>query len=94
MLGTEYIKVENKECAAGAKYNEFTTLAHARDACTEDQSCSMVYDENCDDSTFYLCPVGSPKRPSAPSIGSCLYVKQGKIKLSLVNISVSWLEYN
>ena len=54
----------------------FRTLVEAQLACTEDRTCVMVYDAYCDNDMFYVCPTGTPERPS--NEGSCVY-KKGKI---------------
>ncbi len=73
LLDNTYIKVEAKHCSDD-QYGTFKTLNDARMACTSDKTCSMVYDDVCDNDVFYLCPIGSAQKAS--TIGSCLYIKQ------------------
>ena len=90
LLAYVYTQVEDTYCSGGGG-TVYTTLADAQDACTQNPSCLMVYDDNCDDTQFYVCPNNSEQRGS--SQGSCIYVKSstssGKIRRIIVRIALS-----
>ena len=72
-----YPKKELAHCNPD-QYGSYSTLASARTACASDSNCEAVYDENCDNSGFTLCPVNYVEQTSPIS---CLYMKNGKYKI-------------
>ena len=82
---TVYPKKELVQCKQ-EEYGSYSTLASARTACASDSNCEAVYDENCDNSLFTLCPVNYAEDTSTVS---CLYMKNGKNKKVMIAKKVS-----
>ena len=57
------------------KYGSYSTFVAARTACASDSNCAAVYDENCDDLDYTLCPVSYVEEYSDRS---CLFPKNGR----------------
>ena len=57
-------------------YGRYPTYAEAQAACSEDIKCAAIYDGNCDNDHFRLCPTDYTEKESVN--GSCLYIKTGK----------------
>ena len=70
-----YQKQKSKYCAN--HYGNYSKFSNAIKACDADLNCSAVYSGWCDISNFYLCR--SPLHGYSSSIGSCIYVKAGKL---------------
>ena len=70
-------KAEDKFC--NKRYGNYSTLLSAIEACREDNTCQMIYDDNCDETgTFELCR--NVQYIETSSIGilykkSCVYQK-------------------
>merc|ERR1712224_664729 len=68
------------------QYGSYRTFASARTACASDSNCEAVYDENCDNSGFSLCPVNYVEDIS---FSSCLYLKT---ELKMTSAGIDWAE--
>ena len=76
---TSYTRSNNLQCADD-KYDKFTTLREAKMACDADDNCKYVYDIDCDDDNYYLCPKSISLKPSSKA--SCVYEKKGDFTIS------------
>ena len=53
-------------------YGSYLTFDEATEACDADSNCAAVYDGQCDNDGFKLCPAGFTEKSSKHS---CLYTK-------------------
>ena len=58
---------------ANRRYGDYKTLEKAQEDCTNDVDCIGVYDWQCNNTEFSLCPVGYDERMS--EYDSCVYMK-------------------
>ena len=56
--------------------SEFSSLDSAKDSCISDSNCLLIYDAVCDGKLYHTC--STDMLVASSSIGSCVYVKQGK----------------
>ena len=73
-LLTVYEKIKNKKCTNIV--NAYETLEIAKDVCSNQPECEMLYDNNGSGQSFLLC-----KRPTeliTSSEGSVVYIKPGR----------------
>jgi len=69
-----YEKVTDTYCkAASDSYGNYNSVSAAQAACEADSNCLAVYDENCDNDEYRLCPPSTFLTSS--SVGSCVYPK-------------------
>ena len=64
---------ENTECLRGLAYDVYRSFVDAKTACDSDNNCWGLYDEDCDNIGFTLCPYWGHN--SFPSANSCVYWK-------------------
>ena len=69
-ISANYMKLENNWCA-NREPRVYYSLFEAKEACSLDNDCSLIYDHSCDGPPYSLC--GSIALHSSDR--SCLYLK-------------------
>ena len=74
-LKGNYNKIDNKWCDPYHDTGK-TSLATAKEECSNDNSCTGVYDSKCDGGKYYICRTN---QYIDSTVNSCIFAKIGMI---------------
>ena len=67
-------------------YGRYEHLEEAKEACEKDSNCVAIWDSNCNNYNFFLCPLGYREKESS---SSCLYINPaGTVTIEIIKMNI------